>query len=106
MMSVTEMYEKPTVRYAKDHLATKTPKGKEYYCTFGTYVLTPDVFDYLEEDIKKHDETGDPSEIQLTSALCRVLEDKGMTGALIDGKSYDVGIPKAYGETIRLFKNQ
>ncbi len=100
MMSVTEMYEKPTVRYAKDHLATKTPKGREYYCTFGTYVLTPDVFDYLEEDIKRHDETGDPSEIQLTSALCRVLEDKGMTGALIDGKSYDVGIPKAYGETI------
>ncbi|MGN0674743.1 MAG: sugar phosphate nucleotidyltransferase, partial [Oscillospiraceae bacterium] len=104
MMDVTEMAEKPTVQYAKDFLGVKTNGGGEkYYCTFGQYVLTPDVFDHLEEDIKKHDETGDASEIQLTSALCKVLDEKGMTGVLVDGESFDVGIPSAYAETVSAF---
>lgn len=104
MMNVAEMAEKPTVRYAKEYLGVKGPGGKEqYYCTFGQYVLTPDVFRYLEEDIRKHDESGDDSEIQLTTALCRVLDEKGMTGVLIDGESFDVGIPSAYAETVAKF---
>ncbi len=104
IMNVTEMAEKPTVQYAKDFLGVKTKSGKDkYYCTFGQYVLTPDVFRYLEEDIKEHDEKGDTSEIQLTSALCKVLEDKGMTGVLVDGESFDVGIPSAYAETVAKF---
>ena len=104
MMSVTEMAEKPTVRYAKDFLGVKNSSGNDvYYCTFGQYVLTPDVFDYLEEDIKRHDVQGDKSEIQLTDALCKVLKDKGMTGALVNGHSYDVGIPMAYADTVAEF---
>ncbi|MGN1416330.1 MAG: sugar phosphate nucleotidyltransferase [Oscillospiraceae bacterium] len=104
MMDVTEMAEKPTVQYAKDFLGVKTTSGEEkYYCTFGQYVLTPDVFKYLEEDIEKHDKDGDTSEIQLTSALCRVLKEKGMSGVLVDGESFDVGIPTAYAETVSTF---
>lgn len=103
LMKVTEMAEKPSVQYAKDYLGVKAVGGENYYCTFGQYVLTPDVFEHLEKDIKKHDESGDTSEIQLTDALCRVLEDKGMTGVLVDGKSYDVGIPNAYAETVATF---
>ncbi|MCI5904020.1 MAG: hypothetical protein MRZ61_02645, partial [Oscillospiraceae bacterium] len=104
MMDVTEMAEKPTVQYAKDYLGVKTTSGEEkYYCTFGQYVLTADVFDYLEEDITKHNETGDTSEIQLTSALCKVLDKKGMSGVLVDGESFDVGIPSAYVKTVAEF---
>ncbi len=103
MMNVTEMAEKPSVQYAKDYLGVKTGNTTGYYCTFGQYILTPDVFDYLEEDIALHDKNNDPSEIQLTSALCRVLEDKGMTGVLVDGESFDVGIPSAYAETVARF---
>lgn len=104
MMNVTEMFEKPTMQYAKDYLGVKTMSGENrYYCTFGQYVLTSDVFEYLEEDIKKHDETGDTSEIQLTSALCKVLDEKGMTGVLVDGESFDVGIPSAYAEAVANF---
>lgn len=103
LMKVTEMAEKPSVQYAKDYLGVRSVSGEKYYCTFGQYVLTPDVFDHLEKDIKKHNEDGDASEIQLTDALCRVLEDKGMIGVLIDGKSYDVGIPSAYRETVAAF---
>lgn len=104
MMNVTEMCEKPTVQYAKDFLGIKTLSGSDkYYCTFGQYVLTPDVFDYLEEDIKNHDKSGDASEIQLTSALCKVLCQSGMTGVIVDGESFDVGIPSAYAETVARF---
>lgn len=103
LMKVTEMAEKPSVRYAKDYLGVKSGGNENYYCTFGQYVLTPDVFDHLEKDIKKHDDSGDASEIQLTDALCKVLEEKGMTGVLVDGKSFDVGIPEAYAETVAEF---
>lgn len=103
LMKVTEMAEKPSVQYAKDYLGVKAAGEENYYCTFGQYVLTPDVFDHLEKDIKKHDDSGDMSEIQLTDALCSVLEDKGMTGVLVDGKSFDVGIPEAYAETVFSF---
>ncbi len=103
MMEVSEMSEKPTVQYAKDYLGIKTGNEEKYYCTFGQYVLTPDVFSYLKEDIQEHDKNNDKSEIQLTSALCRVLEEKGMTGVLIDGESFDVGIPSAYAETVSRF---
>ena len=101
LMNVTEMVEKPSVEYAVDNLGVKTVgNNAKYYSTFGQYVLTPDVFDYLEEDIKEHDNKKDDSEIQLTSALVKALNNKGMVGVLVDGTSYDVGIPKAYKKTI------
>ena len=50
-------------------------------------------------EIRKHDEVRNQGKIQLTSAFGRMLENKGMTGVLIDGKSYDVGILKACVET-------
>lgn len=106
IMNVTEMSEKPSVQYAKDYLGTKTGVGDEkYFCTFGQYVLTPAVFDFIESDIKAHDESGDRSEIQLTDALCKVLETDGMVGVAVDGHSYDVGIPSAYVNTISEFYN-
>ena len=41
--------------------------------------------------------------MQLTDALCKVLKNKVMAGALVNGNSYDVGIPKAYAETIEKY---
>jgi len=104
IMTVSEMTEKPTVEYAKDFLSVKTKTNKSsYFATFGSYVLTPDVFDELEADIARHDKSGSNAEIQLTCALQKVLEKSGMAGVLVDGTSYDVGIPKAYLETVREF---
>lgn len=97
LMRVADMVEKPSVDYAEEHLAVN---GSEYYSTFGAYVLTPDVFNHLEQEIAENDGT---TEISLTNALQAVCLEKGMTGVYIDGQSYDVGIPKAYRETIREF---
>ena len=100
LMNVSDMIEKPTMEYARDFLAVKKTNGeKGYYATFGQYVLTPEVFDFLREDIELHEANWDNSEIQLTSALQKVLDIKGMTGVLVDGVSFDVGIPEAYHKT-------
>jgi UTP-glucose-1-phosphate uridylyltransferase len=104
LMNVREMAEKPAVQYAKDFLAVREARNKDsYFATFGQYVLTPDVFDALQADIEKHDRDDDRSEIQLTTALQKVLEAQGMTGVLIDGRSFDVGIPEAYVRTVAEF---
>lgn len=104
LMDVSEMAEKPSVEYAKDYLGVKTDKHTtEYYGTFGQYVLTPQVFDILERDIKESEAKNSSEEIQLTTALQEVCQTNGMTGVYVDGESYDVGIPKAYRSTMNEF---
>lgn len=102
---VDNMVEKPSTDYAEDHLGMMGIDGEyHYYSTFGTYVLTPEVFDELKKDIDAHE--GSSEEIQLTSALQKVCREKGMYATLINGKSYDVGIPEAYKQTVSEFGKQ
>lgn len=103
LMNVSEMKEKPSIEYAKDYLGVVKNNTTRYYGTFGQYILTPEVFEFLEEDIKAHVEKNDSSEIELTTALQRVCEEKGVTAVLVDGESYDVGMPQAYMETVMQF---
>ena len=63
---------------------------------FGQYILTPEVFDQLSEDVKKADQEGDTQkEIELTSALEAVRKRSGMMGVRLNGVMYDMGNPKA-----------
>lgn len=52
----------------------------------GRYVLTPDIFDYLEEQ-----NIGAGGEIQLTDAIARVNEDDEVYAYDFEGERYDVG---------------
>jgi UTP-glucose-1-phosphate uridylyltransferase len=104
LMTANEMCEKPTVEYARDYLSVRKSNNQEsYYATFGQYVLTPEVFDYLEKEISKHSEDIDGREIQMTDTFQRILKTKGMTGVVVDGTSFDVGIPEAYVKTAGSF---
>ena len=58
--------------------------GREAIC--GRYVLTPDIFSYLETQKK-----GAGDEIQLTDSIARILNDKTIYALKIDGKRYDIG---------------
>lgn len=99
VLKLDQIKEKPSIDYAEDYLNVKTKNDKEnYYAVFGQYVLTSDVFDVLKEDIENNKlENG---EIQLTSALEKVRSRIGTIGYLVSGKSYDVGLPDKYYETI------
>ena len=103
LLKIDEMAEKPTVEYAEDFLSVQTKKEKEnYYAVFGQYILTKEVFQELEDNIANNKlERG---EIQLTSALDQVREKYGMTGYVVNGRSFDVGLPEAYYQTMQDFR--
>ena len=97
VLNVDVMMEKPKSSYAEDYLGVRNKKGdKEYYSVFGQYILTPEVFHQLHEDIMQREIDGDHvSEIELTSALEAVRKRSGMIGIRLKGRMYDMGNPEA-----------
>ena len=97
VLNVSTMHEKPKASYAEEFLGVRNKDGeKEYYSVFGQYILTPEVFAQLHEDIMKKEIDGDHvSEIELTSALETVRQRSGMMGVRLKGRMYDMGNPDA-----------
>lgn len=102
VLKLDEIKEKPSIEYAEDYLSVRTKSKKEnYYAVFGQYILTKEVFDSLEELVNKNIEEG--GEIQLTSALEMTRKKSGMIGYAVAGRSYDIGIPEKYLETMMMY---
>lgn len=102
-MKVDRMVEKPTDDYAAEYLGVKDAKGNpRYYATFGQYVLMPEVYEELEDEIR-NGKASEGREYGLTAALDRVREKYGMYAFEPQGQSFDIGLPDAYRETMRLF---
>ena len=97
ILNVDVMHEKPKSSYAEEFLGVRNKQGeKEYYSVFGQYILTPEVFAQLHEDIMKKEIDGDHvSEIELTSALEAVRQRSGMMGVRLRGRMFDMGNPAA-----------
>ena len=105
ILNVSAMVEKPKASYAEEFLAVRNKKGeKEYYSVFGQYILTPEVFSQLHEDIMQKEIDGDHvTEIELTSALDAVRKRSGMVGVRLRGHMYDMGNPSAFTNAITEF---
>lgn len=89
-LAITKMTEKPKASYAEEFLGVKCKDGeKRYMSVFGQYILTPEVFEQLREDISAS--TDGDNEIELTSALEKVREKHGMIGVQLQGRMYDMG---------------
>ncbi|MBH8577656.1 UTP--glucose-1-phosphate uridylyltransferase [Nostocaceae cyanobacterium CENA369] len=102
ILTVTQLYEKPSVDYARQHLHVEGMPENEFLCMFGLYVLTPKIFDFLAENINK--DFRERGEFQLTSCLDNLRQAEGMTGYLVKGKCFDTGMPNAYRQTMIDFK--
>ena len=104
-LKVTTLKEKPTAAYAEEFLGVRNKDGEKEYCSvFGQYILTPEVFAQLAENIRLADEAGDHEhEIELTSALEQVRQKSGMVAVRLQGERFDMGNPAALTETIALF---
>ncbi|MBP7177303.1 MAG: hypothetical protein KBA53_13945 [Thermoclostridium sp.] len=101
-MMVREITEKPTAEYAKEFLSVSNDKEvQEYFSVFGEYILTPEVFDVLENHINLNKLS--MGEIQLTDALEGVRKTQGIYGFAVDGKMFDIGLPQSYLETMKGF---
>jgi UTP--glucose-1-phosphate uridylyltransferase len=72
---LNDLVEKPSIEEAPSR-----------YAVGGRYVLTPDIFKYLE-----HTKPGKNGEIQLTDALRRQLGERPVFGYQYEGIRYDIG---------------
>ena len=104
VLNVSVMYEKPKSSYAEEFLGVRNAEGeKAYYSVFGQYVLTPEVFAQLENDIQQADAEDSEREIELTSALDAVRKKSGMMGVQLNGVMYDMGNPTALRRCVQHF---
>ncbi|WP_341526935.1 UTP--glucose-1-phosphate uridylyltransferase [Nostoc sp. UHCC 0302] len=104
ILEVTQLYEKPSIEYAYQHLRVEGIADNEFLCIFGLYVLTPKIFDCLEEHINHN--FRERGEFQLTSCLDRLRQEEGMTGYVVKGQYFDIGMPSVYRQTIIDFRNR
>ena len=103
VLFATELFEKPEVEYAREHLHVDGMEDDIYLTLFGQYVLTPKIFEYLEEHITHN--IRERGEFQLTSCLDMLRQEEGVAGYVVKGRRFDVGIPESYWQTMIDFRN-
>jgi len=102
VLSITEFIEKPSVEDARERLVVEGVAEDHFLTIFGQYILEPEIFGYLEENITHN--LREKGEFQLTSCLDRLRRENGCSGFIIDGKRFDVGVPDAYRQAIMEFR--
>ena len=63
--------------------------------SLGRFIVTPEVFDALENTALSKD-----GEIYLTDAITKVAKDKGAVACLFEGRRYDIGNKQGYLEAV------
>lgn len=106
LMDIHTMVEKPSEDFAREQLGVRTADGQtQYFATFGQYILTDEVFQYLGQQIEKSELTDSNAEIDLTGALSHLAGQNKLVAVDIAGESYDVGIPSLYYDTFVRYRN-
>ena len=103
VLSVTEFYEKPDIEYARRYLQVGGLGQDTFLTVFGIYIVTQNIFNYLEEHIELNFREG--GEFQLTSCLDRLRQEEGISGYLVQGRRFDIGNPAVYRQTLIDFAN-
>ena len=103
IMVLDRIKEKPTQEYAEDYLGVKSrhDNKKRYYAAFGSYILSPEIFDELDAMCARSNNNAE--EVGFTEALEKVMKTSGMYAFVPDGESYDIGNAKAYRKTFLEF---
>jgi UTP--glucose-1-phosphate uridylyltransferase len=102
LLSITQISEKPDLEYARKYLRVAGMADDQFLCVFGIYILTPKIFEYLEEHITNN--IRERGEFQLTSCLEKLRQNEGMTGYVVKGQTFDIGLPDAYRQTMIDFR--
>ncbi len=103
-LDVSEFVEKPDHAYALEHLQVEGMDTDSFLTVFGQYVLTPKVFEFLDEHIRLN--IRERGEFQLTSCLDRVRKEEGFIACRVAGQRHDIGNPQAYIEALTTFATQ
>lgn len=103
LLEITQIYEKPTIEYARQHLQVAGIGKEEFLGIFGMYILEPEIFTLLAADIQKNERY--QNEFQLTTCLDKLRQKVGMSGYLVKGQYFDTGMPLFYRQTMIDFYN-
>ncbi len=94
---LTDIVEKPSIVYARENLHHPALPADIFLCFFGMHILTPAIFQILEEHIKNN--VRGNGEIQLTAAQAELSKREGAVGLEVAGQRLDMGTPQGYVET-------
>jgi len=97
ILEITEIYEKPTLEYAKANLSVAGMKDR-FLGIFGMYVLESDIFGLLSAEITNNQRY--KGEFQLTTCLDKLRLQNKAIAYLVKGQYYDTGMPLFYRQTM------
>ncbi|MEL6438278.1 MAG: UTP--glucose-1-phosphate uridylyltransferase [Cyanobacteria bacterium J06621_8] len=98
ILEISQIYEKPTLDYAKQHLQVSGMEKDQFLGIFGMYILESAIFDLLELEITQNQRL--KGEFQLTTCLERLRQTPGAIAYLVQGQHYDTGMPLPYRQSI------
>lgn len=101
-LEITQIYEKPTVEYARQHLQVADLPPDQLLAVSGMYILEPQIFDHLASQIQQN--RRERGEFQLTSCLESLRQAQGMSGYLVNGRTFDTGQPDSYRQALIEFR--
>lgn len=85
---IERIIEKPSVSQAELELHTPGLRVGHYLCFFGMYVLTPSIFEVLEEALHSG---GERHDVALTPALQELAKRERFLALELQGMRYDIG---------------
>jgi UTP--glucose-1-phosphate uridylyltransferase len=94
---ITQIEEKPTIEFAREHLRVDGLGSAEYLCFFGIHVFGPAIFEIIDHLIA-HD-IRERGEIQLATAQAILVRTGQYVACEVDGIRYDIGVPDGLVET-------
>jgi UTP--glucose-1-phosphate uridylyltransferase len=122
ILEITQIYEKPTLEYARQHLRVPGMNEDEFLGIFGMYVLEPTIFELLADEINNNERF--KGEFQLTTCLDKLRQrnnaiakhsqreiekhsqretakhQRSLIAYLVQGQYYDTGMPLFYRQAM------
>ncbi|MGF1590463.1 MAG: sugar phosphate nucleotidyltransferase [Pleurocapsa sp.] len=98
ILEIAQIYEKPSLEYARQHLQVSGMPQDRFLGVFGMYVLESAIFNLLDSEIANNERF--KGEFQLTTCLDKLRAEHGAIAYLVKGQYYDTGMPLFYRQTI------
>ncbi len=105
ILEIEQIYEKPTLEYARKNLRVSGMAQDEFLGVFGMYILESAIFELLAAEIANNERF--KGEFQLTTCLDKLRQKYSAIAYLVQGQYYDTGMPLYYRQTmIDYYENQ
>lgn len=96
VFQIERIIEKPTPSVAEQRLYVPGLRVGHYLCFFGMHVLTPTIFDILDEHVRQ--DRREHGKIELTPALAELARRERYLAVQSNGRRYDIGVKYGFLE--------